>query len=458
MPTPPVCDFDDFTVRHLSRLAQVADLLTGDRPTADRVVVDALLRMYRTWPILTSSKDQPAAARRSLATAYRRSARDRGNAGQSVALELAEDFGEVAEPPQGSDAVWEAVLDLAPRDRTVLVLRLFEELPDSSVADAMRMPALSVSRSARRGLDHVAMTVGLATEDEIAGQQDNAARDRIAAEVAACFRTRHRGEADQEPLLATIRAATLGITPRRSRTRPALLAGAAAVLIVASVVTVRWWPEQPDARAALPALPDFPVAPPGTRLVGYGDVAVAVPAGWAHNAVSCGNRATDTVIYPDAAKEGSCTADVGASSATFTDPPPYPPPFRASPPEQLDRIGGQVLLQSSVARTAAGFEQTVLVPISGFSMVVRSPKKSVVVEIATSVQVVPDGFTVVPPCRGQRLRDASADLIEADLKPVINQASTLSDKNGRPPVTFQSVDSGQLVPTGSRVSLFVPSF
>ncbi|MDQ3485793.1 MAG: hypothetical protein M3445_10360, partial [Actinomycetota bacterium] len=196
---------------------------------------------------------------------------------------------------------------------------------------------------------------------------------------------------------------------------------------------------------------------PGTRLVGYGDIAVAVPDSWAHNAVSCGAEASDTVIYPDAAVQGSCAANSDASSVTFADPPPYPSPYSRAPGE-IGKVGDRVVLGTAVNRTDAGYEQTLLVPVSGFSMVVRSQDRSVVTDVAASMRVVPDGFTVVPPCRGRRLRDAAADLAEADLKLVVDQASTLSDRYGQPPVTFQNVDSGQVVPVGSRISLFVPSF
>jgi len=457
MRPPPATDFDAFAVRHLRRLAQVADLLTGDRVEADRVVVDAFIVMSRTWPGRVDSQAQLRAARRSLAVSARRTHRRRGSTGQEAALVLADELGTAAATPEGADAVWQAVLDLAPRDRMVLVWHLFEQLPDSAVAQAVGAPALVVGRRVRRGLDQVGMTVGPTTEDEIAGRRDAGGRDQVAAQVAACLEQHHRGEVDVEPLLARIRTGTAGISSRRSRTRPALLAGAAAVLVLASVVAVRWWPDQPDARAALPTLPSFPVAPPGTRLVGYGDVAVAVPTRWEHNAVSCGSEGSDTVIYPDAAVEGRCATSPGASSITFADPPPYPSPYRAAP-DEVGEVGDRVVLGTAVSRTDAGYEQTLLVPGSGFSMVVRSPDRSVVVEVAASMRVVPDGFTVVPPCRGQRLRDAAADLADARLKLVVDQASTLSGNRGQPPVTFQNIDSGQLVPIGSRIELFVPSF
>lgn len=288
MQTQPATDFATFAERHARRLAQVADLFTGNHTEADQVTVDAFTAMFRIWPSVAGGSDPLAAARRCLTATYLRDARKRGQAGQqAAALELADDFGAAPKLPRGADASWEAVLDLSPRDRAVLVWRLFEQLPDSAVARTLATPPSLVARSGRRGLDHVGMTVGRAA-DEIAREH--------------------------------------------------------------------------------------------------------------------------------------------------------------------------VVLGTALTRKEAVYEQAVLVPISGFSMVVRSPDKSVVLNVTASVQVVPDGFTVVPPCRGQRLRDASADLLDAGLKPVIQRASTISDKLPQPPVTFQGVDSGRLVPIGSQVSLFVPSF
>ncbi|MEJ7775009.1 MAG: hypothetical protein WKF72_09400 [Nocardioidaceae bacterium] len=455
MRPPPATDFDAFAVRHLRRLAQVADLLTGDRVEADRVVVDAFIVMSRTWPSRVDSQAQLRAARRSLAVSARRSHRRRGSTGQEAALVLADEFGAAAATPEGADAVWQAVLDLAPRDRMVLVWHLFEQLPDSAVAQAVGAPALVVGRRVRRGLDQVGMTVGPTTEDEIAGRRDAGGRDQVAAQVAACLEQHHRGEVDVEPLLARIRTGTAGISPRRSRTRPALLAGAAAVLVLASVVAVRWWPDQPDARAALPTLPSFPVAPPGTRLVGYGDVAVAVPTRWSRGLVGCDDEASGTVILPDSRSQP------GVRQCERDDAPPIVA-FEETNVVRADVLGvtapgsiidGQRVLRTDVYVLRGRYEQSLVVPEERLVLRVSAADRATVTRIIESVRSVPRGFSVVPICRGEQMSDATDLLVEAGLRPVIKQASVLSSRLATPPVTYQSIPAGAVVPTGSDVGL-----
>ncbi len=457
MPPHPAIDFESFVASQVQRLAQVADLLTGDRGEADQIMVDAFARLYRVWPTVARSRDPSAAARQRLLSAYGRTARRRARSQQEPALRLADEFGATAGPPRVID-VWETVLDLPPRQRAVLVLRLFEGLHDRVIARMLKTPAPLVGHHARRALEQVALTAGLTGADQISGQPDAEACDRVAEEVAACLHEHHRGDDDVEPLVARVRDAARDIDPHPSRRKPILVTGAVAVLVFASFVTPRWWPQQPGAPATLESVPVLPAAPAGTRLVGYANVVVAVPSDWEHNAVPCAGAIADSVIYPDAVDSGGCVLNPRSSTVTFTNPTSTAMYYSSIQPQQIDQIGGRRVLGTGLTRPNAAYEQTVIVPSSGFWMVVRSPQKSVVRKLVASIQVVPQGFTIVPSCRGQRLGDASADLVAAGLKPVITQASTLSERRGQPPVTYQNIDAGKIVPVGSSVGLSVPSF
>ncbi len=304
------------------------------------------------------------------------------------------------------------------------------------------------------------MTAGLVVEDEISGRRSHGALDMVAAQVAACFEEHHRDAPDVVVPLARIHAGTVGIRPHRSRTRPLVFAGAASALALVGVLAVRVWPDEPvpqGSPAASAAVSILPAAPPGTRLVGYADVAVAVPDDWGHNAVSCNGEPQDSVIYPDAAVTERCAVDPRVSTVAFTNPTSAAMYYSSIHPPVIDRIDGDKVLGTALNRTHGVYEQTVVVPSSGFLMVVRSPRQSVVRDVVGSVRVVPEGFTVVPACGGQRLGDAFAALLAAGLKPAVNRVSTASERLGQPPVKYQDVDSGQLVPVGSEVALFVPS-
>ncbi len=457
MPPRPATDFGAFVSSHVQRLAQLADLLTGDHARAEEVVVDAIARLYRVWPSVARSRDPLAAARRRLVSAYLRSARRRIRQQPEPALQLADGVGAAPEAPRVVN-VWEAVLDLTPRQRSVLMLRLFEGLPDRAVARTMTMPTYVVARVAGSALEQVSMTAMLTGEDEISGQPYAGGRERAAVEVAECLVEHHRGETDVDYLVARIQEATRVFTPRRPHTMPILATGTAALLVFAAVAAPHWWDQPFDAPAAAAAVPVLPPAPPGARLVGYADVVVAVPSEWAHNASRCSGEVTGIVIYPDAIESAACPADPRSSTVTFTNPTSSAMYYSSIQPPQIDEIGGRRVLGTALTRNKAAYEQTVIVPSSGFWMVVRSPQESVVRQIVASIREVPRGFTIVPPCRGQRLRDASAEVVAAGLSPVITQASTLSERLGQPPVTYQNIDAGQLVPVGSRVGLSVPSF
>lgn len=454
----PAADFDAFVGCHVQRLAQLADLLTGDRARADEVVVDAYARLYRVWPSVARSEDPLAAARRRLVSAYLRSARRRiRQQPEPAALQLVDGVGAAPDALRAKD-VWEAVRDLAPRQRSVMVLRLFAGLPDRAVARTMAMPTYVVARVFRSALEQVSMTAGLTGRHEISGQPYAEGRERAAVDVAACLVEHHRVEAQVESLVAKIRETTRAITPRRSLKTPILATGTAVVLVFAAVAVPHWWDQPSDAPATTAAVPVLPPVPAGIRLVGFADVVVAVPAHWAHNASRCSGEVADSVIYPDATEGAACPADPRSSTAIFTNPTSSAMYYSSIQPPQIDEIGGRRVLGTALTRKHAAYEQIVIVPSSGFWMVVRSPRESVVRQVVASIQEVPRGFAIVPPCRGQRLRDASADVVAAGLRPVITQASTLSERLGQPPVTYQDVDAGRLVPVGSRVGLSVPSF
>ena len=90
-------------------------------------------------------------------------------------------------------------------------------------------------------------------------------------------------------------------------------------------------------------------------------------------------------------------------------------------------------------------------------MIVRATDIHVMNDIVDSMQPVPDGFTVVPPCQRLMLRAAIEQLNEAELGVKLIQASTLSGRDREPPVTRQTIASGAIVEKGTFVGLGFPS-
>ncbi len=469
MKTPSAADFDAFAAHHVPRLAQVADLLTGDRAAADELIVDALVLVYRRWARLGLSPDPLVGARRALTSTYLRSVGRPGRTDGNSALELADSDGTAPERTEGVEAVWEAVLDLSPRKRAVLVWSVFAGLPDGAVARTTAVLPLGVARTVRRALDQVGMTAGVGADYEIAGQP--ASRDRVAAEVAACFERHHRPQDDSESVLTQLRAATAGVKPRRSpsRTQQILAVTAAVIVLGGGAAALRWWPDQPTEQAQ-PAQPaqrtpagaaqGVPTAPPGTRLVGYGAIAVAVPADWSRGPVGCAAEAPGTVILPGIrAQTAASHCGRRGAPATVT--------FGETDVVRADVLGvtthgsvvdGRRLLSTEVYRLRGRYEQSVVVPEERLVLSVSAVNRATVTRIVQSVRAIPRGFTAVPDCLGERVGDATDLLVDAGLRPLIPQATELSNRLAAPPVTDQTVPAGTVVATGSHVGLRVRSF
>jgi hypothetical protein len=117
-----------------------------------------------------------------------------------------------------------------------------------------------------------------------------------------------------------------------------------------------------------------------------------------------------------------------------------------------------VAQRTTVTRVDGAFHQTVFVFGAGFMMTVRSPDRTVVESIVSSVRPVPEGYTVVPYCQTLPVRQAAATLRAADLAISIAHTSSLSARYGATPVTFQNRAPGTVVPEGTSVALTIPSF
>ena len=129
-------DVGTFVAGHEGPLLRTAYLLTGDPRSAEELVVTALTRTHRPWRRRGGGGDPAAAVRRTMVrTLVRqgdRPAADRsGTAGQP-----SDDTG--PPPPDGSTAeLRRALLDLPPRTRAALVLRLHDALTEAETADVL---------------------------------------------------------------------------------------------------------------------------------------------------------------------------------------------------------------------------------------------------------------------------------------------------------------------------------
>lgn len=127
-------EFSDYVIAQRVRLVRAARLLTaGDEAAAEDLVQTTLTRLYVRWPRVSSADDPVAYGYRSLTNAFldeRRRAHRRH--------ELVTDR-QPERPAPGADlevrsVVLDALTELAPRQRAVVVLRHFLEYDVSGAA------------------------------------------------------------------------------------------------------------------------------------------------------------------------------------------------------------------------------------------------------------------------------------------------------------------------------------
>ena len=148
-------DFDRFVADSTDGLLRTAFLIVWDLPEAEDIVQETLLQVARRWPRVRRMEHPVAYARRivvnrALRGAPRR-ARARGELTGEPAPERA-DGTALADAIDTQDELMRALVALPPRQRTVLVLRYFLDLPEAEVAAALKCSLGTVKSTASRGL------------------------------------------------------------------------------------------------------------------------------------------------------------------------------------------------------------------------------------------------------------------------------------------------------------------
>jgi RNA polymerase sigma-70 factor (sigma-E family) len=143
--------FEEFVSTGSDRLLGFALLLTGDRGHAEDLLQDVLERMYVRWRRID---DPHAYARTALARKVTDRWRARARRPREVVFEdhhddpVADGAAERAERSR----VVEALRNLPPRQRAVIVLRYFEDWSEEQIADQLDISRGTVKSQASKGL------------------------------------------------------------------------------------------------------------------------------------------------------------------------------------------------------------------------------------------------------------------------------------------------------------------
>ena len=154
--------FIAFTEQHSRALLQTAWLLTGDWPNAEDIVQIALVKLWRQWGKLRNADSALSYARRVVATTFLNSRRRRW-VGEIPVAELPDRGGcDVPDTIDTRRTVTQALRQLPPKQRAVLVLRYFDDLSERSTAELLGCSIGTVKSQTARALERLRTSPALA--------------------------------------------------------------------------------------------------------------------------------------------------------------------------------------------------------------------------------------------------------------------------------------------------------
>jgi RNA polymerase sigma-70 factor (sigma-E family) len=160
---PKASDFDRFVTANTDGLLRTAYLITWDLHTAEDLVQEALIKVAKRWPKIKRMDHPVAYARRILVNdALDGRARHQRRRSELTTSPQPDQNGHVADASaliDTHDELIAALATLPPRQRAVLVLRYFLDLPEAEVAAALQCSLGTVKSTASRGLARLEQTM-----------------------------------------------------------------------------------------------------------------------------------------------------------------------------------------------------------------------------------------------------------------------------------------------------------
>lgn len=147
-------DFERWFVAQLPQLVRFATVVSGSADLADDLVQEVALRAQQRWPKLSRLDHRDAYLRRMLVNEHlsfrRRAARH--SLRDVVVPDASDDRPAFADQHAERSALLRELDQLSPRQRTILVLRYFEDADDATIAQLLGCRQSTVRAHAARGL------------------------------------------------------------------------------------------------------------------------------------------------------------------------------------------------------------------------------------------------------------------------------------------------------------------
>lgn len=145
--------FDDFVQSRGWALLRFAFVLSGDKHLAEDLVQEVLARIHRRWDKVAAMHNAEAYVRTAITHQFL-SWRRRRAAREAILAEVPEPPG-LDEPQHrvlARDQMWRMLAGLPRRQRAVLVLRFYCDLPDDEIANWLNCGQSTVRSQASRAL------------------------------------------------------------------------------------------------------------------------------------------------------------------------------------------------------------------------------------------------------------------------------------------------------------------
>jgi RNA polymerase sigma-70 factor (sigma-E family) len=146
-------EFEQYMAARQPSLLRTAYLLTGDRYSAEDLVQTALAKLYLSWDKVQRRELLDAYVRRILVNEHSSLWRRPWKRREVITGELPDLRGVHDQHDHGErSALWEFVQTLPRKQRAVVVLRYYEDLSESEVADVMGISVGTVKSQCSRAL------------------------------------------------------------------------------------------------------------------------------------------------------------------------------------------------------------------------------------------------------------------------------------------------------------------
>jgi RNA polymerase sigma-70 factor (sigma-E family) len=146
-------DFSEFVAARGPALQRTAFLLTGDWGRAEDLLQSVLVKALRHWPRVSAGSPE-AYVRTALARSAVSSWRRRWN-GEVPSAALPEGTRDAWPDVDRRQVIFDALRQLPPRQRAVIVLRFYEDLTETAVAEALGVSVGTVKSQSAKALQRL---------------------------------------------------------------------------------------------------------------------------------------------------------------------------------------------------------------------------------------------------------------------------------------------------------------